>query len=768
MNVQDILKAIEGYVRGWIQEMGGTPGSGGYASNPHDMTSSNHTGSISDAQGPQFLKSDGSRMLTGNLGVADGVQVDGVDVSVHKAGTDTHAAATAAAGHAGGVGAHTHQSAAQGGQLDHGVALTGLGDDDHPQYLNMTRHDTPDRHTLGTVVPHDDHSALGGLDADGHPQYLRTDGTRAVSGSLLPDLTDTRDLGASDRLWRKGWVSELDAVVFAKNTQTLIGGYLMIGKGEGTLAADVAAADTQIDFGQAMTAGDFVLFRAAGAVEYVQVGALVSGTIYNVTRNLDGSGANDWPAGGVYAVLGQDGDGRIVLNAIDTPRLQILRQGTTHNLATEFVRLGDLNGSFGIVSALYGIGIGDYANGNYLRYEPVNGFLLKSGCAAVTIDANGIGLRGTDPYTEPVWDGAGFGEIFRRNSIQFSKGDGTPIGFVFGSYNSNNNEAELGLLMNPFNGASINKISSVADGTTAGSEYGSGRDAEALFQAKSCAAALAAMQESRLDLKTYSSSDGSKVPYAELYVHSDSLGTKQFRVMPKGVNVDNQYLPLPDGWAPAGETWTYASAATFTVAGDARAKYPAGAKLKLTQSSTVKYFYVTGTSYTSPNTTVSIGGAKSVPLANATITENCLSYAATPQGYPWTSDWVGPNDTRWVGTAGTPLTSTAWDGDSFSTTAKTQLDLSSAFGTPANIQEVKLFVWVRDSGSAGADTYLILWMTNASNIGVAVDPHTINDRITRAEVVVPCDSNGDIFYQIGASGVSTFDVCMQVIGYRLF
>ncbi len=41
-----------------------------------------------------------------------------------------------------------------GTTVDHGNLL-GLGDDDHPQYLNQTRHDVTDRHPLGTVVPHD-------------------------------------------------------------------------------------------------------------------------------------------------------------------------------------------------------------------------------------------------------------------------------------------------------------------------------------------------------------------------------------------------------------------------------------------------------------------------------------------------------------------------------------------------------------------------------------------------------------------------------------
>ena len=84
------------------------------------------------------------------------VTVDGVDISVLGSSVTGHLAATATAGH-GSVGAHDHQTAANGDLLDHGAALSGLGDDDHTQYLNNTRHDTTTRHTLGTVVPHDDH-----------------------------------------------------------------------------------------------------------------------------------------------------------------------------------------------------------------------------------------------------------------------------------------------------------------------------------------------------------------------------------------------------------------------------------------------------------------------------------------------------------------------------------------------------------------------------------------------------------------------------------
>ena len=135
-----------------------------------------------------------------------------------------------------------------------------------------------------------------------------------------------------------------------------------------------------------------------------------------------------------------------------------------------------------------------------------------------------------------------------------------------------------------------------------------------------------------------------------------------------------------------------------------------------------------------------------------------------------TPHWVYPSMAEWVtngGTANTPLTSTSWDGDSYSTTAKTLIDLSAVFGVPAGVKAVLLFVWVRDSGSATNDTYLILGPTNSNLVGMAIDPHAVNDRIRRATIIVPCDANGDIYYQIGASGAGTFDVFIQIWGYYI-
>lgn len=91
---------------------------------------------------------------------------------------------------------------------------------------------------------------------------------------------------------------------------------------------------------------------------------------------------------------------------------------------------------------------------------------------------------------------------------------------------------------------------------------------------------------------------------------------------------------LDNGWMPAMETWTYASATTFTVAGDVTAKFYKGRQLKLTQT-TVKYFYVVSSAYSAPNTTVTITGGSDYTLANAAITDNYLGLAMRPEGFPF-------------------------------------------------------------------------------------------------------------------------------------
>lgn len=356
MKLSELAKELVPYVLRMVNDVTGGPGP--YAPSPHNLASSHHTGSISDAQAPQFLKTDGSRGLVGDLPVADGVKVDGVDVSGLKLDFEIHETADATSAHAG-VGLHSHVNSSEGGQIDHG-ALIGRGDDDHPQYLNLTRHDVLERHPLGTVVPHDDHGALGGLGDDDHPHYYLADGSRRLSGDLLPDQPDARSVGSALYPFLKAHISELWGSRFVEETVTLFGGRMMIPKQTYTLVSLEGTTLTVKD-AVSWTAGDVLVVREPGAVEYLQVAETVSGPTVTVARDLDGSGSNDWAAGTVIANLGGAGDGYVQGLGGSVPQLSVWRRvASPAHGSEERVRLGalgDLGGAGYGLAARIGAGI---------------------------------------------------------------------------------------------------------------------------------------------------------------------------------------------------------------------------------------------------------------------------------------------------------------------------------------------------------------------------------------------------------------------------
>lgn len=106
---------------------------------------------------------------------------------------------------------------------------------------------------------------------------------------------------------------------------------------------------------------------------------------------------------------------------------------------------------------------------------------------------------------------------------------------------------------------------------------------------------------------------------------------------------------LSGGWNSAQETWTYASASTFTVPGvDVTAKYTLGTKIRWKQGGSYKYGHVASSTF-STNTTVTIIVNTDYVIANSTITDNSYSYASTPQGFPRGFAWT-PVATGFSGT----------------------------------------------------------------------------------------------------------------------
>lgn len=114
------------------------------------------------------------------------------------------------------------------------------------------------------------------------------------------------------------------------------------------------------------------------------------------------------------------------------------------------------------------------------------------------------------------------------------------------------------------------------------------------------------------------------------------------------------------------------------------------------------------------------------------------------------------------------LTSTAWDGDAFSTTSKTLIDLSTVFGAPAGIKAVLCNVAIKDSASAANDCFLCLSPNASALSGPKVACSGLaNSKYGYGEVVVPCNANGDIYYQVSASGSGTANIYLEIWGYWL-
>jgi hypothetical protein len=112
------------------------------------------------------------------------------------------------------------------------------------------------------------------------------------------------------------------------------------------------------------------------------------------------------------------------------------------------------------------------------------------------------------------------------------------------------------------------------------------------------------------------------------------------------------------------------------------------------------------------------------------------------------------------------LTSASWNGNARSTTAKTLIDLSTVFGAPAGIKAVLLRVAIRDSGSLGTECWITFSPNNSANSGLAIGCSGIaNDMYSRGSLLVPCDANGDIYFQTLASGANTLDVWLEIWGY---
>ena len=95
-----------------------------------------------------------------------------------------------------------------------------------------------------------------------------------------------------------------------------------------------------------------------------------------------------------------------------------------------------------------------------------------------------------------------------------------------------------------------------------------------------------------------------------------------------GSNVGS--MGINDGWMPVSESWSYASATTITVPSGAASRFQVGDKVKCTNNSTTKYFYIRAVA----STTLTVTGGSDYTVHDSAITSIYVSRAESPLGFP--------------------------------------------------------------------------------------------------------------------------------------
>ena len=544
-------------------------------------------------------------------------------------------------------------------------------------------HDTVDRDLEALVLALNAHKTSADHDSTAHVWTALNKFLQAVEvDSVIPTNSDSSDIGSSTRLFRKGFFSELSTLIFKKENVLVMDGIFVLTKQSGKFDRNVLASDTTIDFGQAMTPGDFLLLRSEGQMEFMQVGSLVTGTIYDVTRNLDGSGANDWPAGSVFAVLGNQGDGRIEFVAGDDWRFSQIVQGSTYNSGMETVRIGKLDGWQASTLSGPGMVIGDWSTGNYLYYSQATGkwvFKLAGGDVIINTET-GIELK-----------------------------PGRALKFISGS---NEKIAEAKVV---FPGAFNNCPTLSLQG-----------------QRDSGAYAAANMRASG------TGKDGTiEVNPGNIYarVNSNLSGAAKMDMAVTDLNGTN-WVVLDSAQINLGKK-ILADNITATPTADGIIKAKSDGKADIGWIPDLSSLY--------------LGKTEKAADADKLDGIDGASY-----GRPVFLT--------------TPLTSASWDGDAFSTTAKTKIDLSAVFGVPAGVKAVMVQLLSRDSGSAVSTN--IFFGVSPNNVDASCPIMSVarglpNDMLNYSVGICPCDVNGDIYYQVVASGTGTMDCWIRIWGYWL-
>lgn len=193
------------------------------------------------------------------------------------------------------------------------------------------------------------------------------------------------------------WVETL----VAQNTLATIGGRILVGPTT-TLTSDLAPGGSSIVVKHNnLSNGDRVYLEANGQIEFLAITSSGTGSgpyTYLVTRDLDGSGANQWYAGDAVFSTGTTGSGFIdiysvrgVKSASQTGPTIVgnVRNSATWNDWSERWAIGNLNGLYGYGSTEYGAGFG-VPSAAHILIDPTNGIRIRHNTTnKIVLDASG-------------------------------------------------------------------------------------------------------------------------------------------------------------------------------------------------------------------------------------------------------------------------------------------------------------------------------------------------------------------------------------------
>ena len=261
---------------------------------------------------------------------------------------------------------------------------------------------------IGTAAPGDTLDVVGNILLSGAARSILTSGsynlTLAPGGDLLLNPT------GNDVLPTAGYDINLGSLAFkyltlhaaelwvetlvAQNTIATIGGRILVGPTT-ILTADLAPAGTSISVKHnQMAVGDIAYLEANGQVEFIRIETGPTGVgpyTYTVTRNLDGSGANQWYAGDALFNTGTTGDGFMdlysvsgVLAGAGPTIVGNVRNSNTYNDWDAHWAIGNLNGLYGYASDTYGVALGEYAaTVSHLTIDSTDGIRFFSGTVTI-------------------------------------------------------------------------------------------------------------------------------------------------------------------------------------------------------------------------------------------------------------------------------------------------------------------------------------------------------------------------------------------------